>query len=473
MDSQGSSTLIISYQSKDIELSSLETRRHQLERPPSHGDTSLFANPEPSSSSANVQVLPPVDEGWQAWMFCFAALVLEFSVWGFTFSYGIFQEYYTSHPPFNQASRVSVAAVGPTAIAVQYIEGLLLSFFYGRYPDMVKKSMWFGLALCVLSLTLCSFVNQVWLLILLQGVGLGIAGGLLYWPIISFVSEWFVQRRGLAGGIIYAGSGIGGFVFPFLVNALLVRFGHRWTLRIIALLQCILGGVALLGVRPRISPTKYQRGQRRPQLIPPRIQFLKRKVFWANSATNFLQAMSYFPVSLYIAVFTASISSPLSATIVLSLFNSAGVIGQIIIGYLSDRFPYPWIMFTISMGSAIAAFLLWGFADTLARVFAFAIIFGSLSGGFPSVAFAAATDSATPNTEQAPMALSAFSCVKGVAAIIGPIISGILLEAGKTITHGPYGKFGFGPVEIFVGSCSLACSLSSLAVAATRPQVSR
>ena len=88
--------------------------------------------------------------------------------------------------------------------------------------------------------------------------------------------------------------------------------------------------------------------------------------------------MSFFPVSLYIAGFTTSISSTLAATIVLAIFNSSGVIGQIIIGYLSDRFPYPWIMFISTLGSAVAAFLLWGFANTLAQVFAFAILFGGL-----------------------------------------------------------------------------------------------
>lgn len=69
------------------------------------------------------------------------------------------------------------------------------------------------------------------------------------------------------------------------------------------------------------------------------------------------------------------------------------------------------------------------------------------------------------------MAMGAFALVKGVAAIIGPIISGVLLESGKSSTinsSGAYGKFGFGPVEIFVGSCAMATSVSSLAVAATR-----
>lgn len=72
------------------------------------------------------------------------------------------------------------------------------------------------------------------------------------------------------------------------------------------------------------------------------------------------------------------VSSPLNATIVLSLFNSATAVGQVLVGHLTDRYPYPWIMFFSTFGSAIAAFLLWGFADTLVRVFVFAVIFGCL-----------------------------------------------------------------------------------------------
>ncbi|KAI0788899.1 major facilitator superfamily domain-containing protein [Abortiporus biennis] len=401
---------------------------------------------EPNDDT-NVQELPPVDRGWRAWSFCLAAFTLETLVWGFSYSYGVFQNYYTTHPPFENASPTRLAAVGPTALAIQFAEGIILSFFHSRYPDYVKKTMWFGLGLCSLCLVLSSFVSQVPLLILLQGVGLGIGGGMLYWPVISLVSDWFVERRGLAGGIIFAGSGAGGFLFPFIANALLDRVGFRWTLRIWAALQTVLGGGALLAVQPRVPLPRFGHGQRRPPIIPPRVQFVKRPVFWAYSTTNLLQAMSYFPVSLYIAVFTTSISSPLSATVVLSLFNVSGVIGQVLIGWLSDKFPYPWIMFANALISSMAAFLLWGFADTLAQVFVFAIIFGGLSGGFSSVGFSVAVDSAGENPEQAPMALTAFTFVKGIAAIIGPIVSGILLEAGKSSTFGnigstSYGKFG-------------------------------
>ncbi|KAI0788889.1 MFS general substrate transporter [Abortiporus biennis] len=427
-----------------------------------------------NTNNAPIQELPPVDKGRDAWVFCICAFVLETMVWGFDFTYGIFQAYYTSNPPFNSQSHVAISVVNPTALAIQYVQGLLTSLFLGRYPDHLKTIMWVGLGLSTVSMFLSSFVNQVSFLILLHGVGLGIGGGMLYWPIIALVSEWFVQRRGLAGGIIFAGSGVGGFVFPFVINALLSHIGLRWTLRCWTLVQFVFCGLALLGIKSRVPVPKFRKDQKRPRFIPPKMQFLKQSVFWTYSTTYMLQTMSFFPVSLYIATFTTSISSPLSATIVLALFNSASVFGQIIIGYMSDHFPYPWIMFISTLGSAISAFLLWGFADTLARVFAFAIIFGCLAGGFSSVAFAAATDSASPYPEQAPMAMGAFTLVKGVAAIIGPIISAVLLNAGKSSTLASsvsYGKFGFGPVELFVGSCAMASSVASLAVAATRPRL--
>ena len=48
----------------------------------------------------------------------------------------------------------------------------------------------------------------------MQGVALGISGGLLYVPIVKLTPEWFSERRGLASGIIYAGIGVGGEPFP-------------------------------------------------------------------------------------------------------------------------------------------------------------------------------------------------------------------------------------------------------------------
>ncbi|KAI0373779.1 MFS general substrate transporter [Pilatotrama ljubarskyi] len=421
---------------------------------------------------ATVQELPPVDRGLKAWTFCVCGFVLEMMIWGFSFSYGIFQDYYTSNPPFNKASGVAIAAVGTVGLAIQYGEAIFLSFIYGRYPDFMRMGMWLGLLLYFASLFCSSFATEVWQLILLQGVGTGIGGGLTYMPVIKLLPEWFSERRGLAGGIIFAGTGVGGFVFPFVLNALLDRVGLRWTLRIWAIGTSFFSGIALLGMRSRFPIPKFAAHQRRPRFIPPQVGFVKSPLFWTFAITNMMQGLSYFPVSLYIATYTRSVSNQLTATIILSLFNSSAVLGQIILGHLTDRFPYPAIMVVSAVGSALAAFFLWGFANAAIFLYIFAVIFGGLSGGFSSTWPNAAVESVGGQPEYAGMAFAGTAFFKGISAVIGPIISGLLLQTGKGSTMGGgFGRFGYGAVEIFVGSCALVTGVGSVAVAVARQQV--
>ena len=90
------------------------------------------------------------------------------------------------------------------------------------------------------------------------------------------------------------------------------------------------------------------------------------------------QGLSYFPVSLYIATFASLLFDPLTATIVLALFNLSAVIGTVVLGTLSDRFPYAVIMTVSELGAALGALFLWGFAKSPVSLYFFAIIFGAL-----------------------------------------------------------------------------------------------
>jgi hypothetical protein len=59
----------------------------------------------------------------------------------------------------------------------------------------------------------------------------GIGFVTLTYPIISFVDEWWVARKGMAFGIISAASGATGVFMPFIIEALLNRYGYKTTLR--------------------------------------------------------------------------------------------------------------------------------------------------------------------------------------------------------------------------------------------------
>lgn len=85
----------------------------------------------------------------------------------------------------------------------------------------------------------------------------------------------------------------------------------------------------------------------------------------------------------------------------------------------------------------------------------------------------AAVDCAGRKPENADITYAGTAAFKGVSAVIGPILSGFLLEAGKSSPSlgRYYGLAGYGAVEIFVGSCALATGLGSIVVAAARQRI--
>ncbi|TFK98066.1 major facilitator superfamily domain-containing protein [Pterulicium gracile] len=433
----------------------------QSQTRPWDAQSSVTGAEDPQSGIAE---LPP---GYQAWRFCFSALALEILIWGWNYSYGVFQDYYLKHEPFNQAPVTLISAIGTSSTAIQYMESILIIALCQRYPRLVKPAMWIALATCVLAMLISSFATQVWQLVLLQGIVFGLAGGVLYVPIIMWLSEWFVERRGLAGGIIFGGSGIGGFVFPLLIGACLNNVGYAWTIRIFAAVLGVGCSICLIGINARV-PVRGVVAAPRPQksYVSALRDLAKNPLILWMGAANAVQALGYFPVSVFLLNYTSTVtSSPVSPTVALACFNAASVVCYVIFGRICDSYPYPAVMLFSGIGSALGAFLLWGFATNVGLVFAFAIVFGGLSGGFSGVWPATATQIAGSNHEYISYAFGTFGLVKGLGAIVGPIIAAGLRDESKAASSSLYGAFGFRSMEMFVGSMASATAAFSVGVA--------
>lgn len=78
--------------------------------------------------------------------------------------------------------------------------------------------------------------HQPWQLLCTQGLAYSFGGSIVYYPTFSFLSEWFITRRGFANGVCFAGTAAGGLVYPFVLEALLSRYGAEVTLQ--ALVSC-------------------------------------------------------------------------------------------------------------------------------------------------------------------------------------------------------------------------------------------
>lgn len=97
-----------------------------------------------------------------------------------------------------------------------YMIGLVLFPAYKKWPHLAAISKWAGLPVIALSLILASFATNVTQMILTQGVLYAIGGSLLYCPTLVYVDEWFIQRKGLAFGIMWVCSPLA-FPFPLFI----------------------------------------------------------------------------------------------------------------------------------------------------------------------------------------------------------------------------------------------------------------
>lgn len=100
-----------------------------------------------------------------------------------------------------------------------------------RWPRLRR---WFGplgLLLTAVGFLMSSFATNVWQLIATQGVICALGCGLLFTPSTLYLDEWFIKRKGLAYGVMWAGKSAAGVGVPFAMEACLQKFGPSVTLQ--------------------------------------------------------------------------------------------------------------------------------------------------------------------------------------------------------------------------------------------------
>src|SRR5262249_51940778 len=97
-------------------------------------------------------------------------------------------------------------------------------------------------------------MNQVWQLVLLWGIVVGIGTGLTAMVLAATVAtRWFNHRRGLVMGILAASSATGQLLFLPLIAEFTTRFGWRAALVLIAASLAATGVLVLMLMRDRPS----------------------------------------------------------------------------------------------------------------------------------------------------------------------------------------------------------------------------
>lgn len=400
--------------------------------------------------------LPPADGGKDAWLFLFSCFMLEGMIWGFPASYGVFQEYYSTHEPF--AGARNIAVVGACAMGIMYMDIAIVYALLKCLPRLRRWSTPMGLIVMCLALGLGSFSTDVSHLIITQGVIYAIGGGFAWTPILFLIEEWWVRRRGFAYGATMAGMGLSGAILPVVLEWLLNNYGFRTTLRVSAVSVLALNFPILFFFKPRLpfSQSTQVRGFD--------MSFWKSPTYLVLQSGNVLQSLGYFLPAIYLPTFARSLgASNVESMLTVVLLNGAAFVGSLCMGLAVDRYHVISCIFASALGSTISVFLLWGFSTSLPPLYVFCIFYGAFAGSNSSSwsAIMRETKREKQGADEG-MIFALLSCGKGVGNLCSGPLSEALLHAGSWKVSMAYGS-SYGALIVFTGVTALLSGWSIVA----------
>ncbi|CAI6337050.1 unnamed protein product [Periconia digitata] len=317
-----------------------------------------------------------------------------------------------------------------------------------------------GLVIAAMALGLASLSTNVVHLILTQGIMYSIGGGLAWTPILFYIEEWWVRRRGFAFGVTMAGLGLSGAILPIAIQWMLEKYGFRTTLRVCALSFVVLNFPVLFFFKPRLPLSQTSQSRSFD------MSFWTCRKFLIHESTIIIQGLGYFLPAIYMPLYARSIgASGLESTATIILLNFAAFIGCVCMGSAVDRFDVVDCLCITAVISTSSVFLLWGFATSLPVLYVFCIVYG-IFAGCNSSAWSAIMRDTKEKREGADLGM-VFACLsagKGVANLCSGPLSEALLRAGSWKAGMAYGS-GYGTLIVFTGTSAF---LSGWSYAAKR-----
>jgi MFS family permease len=239
------------------------------------------------------------------------------------------------------------------------------------------------------------FVTELWQLVFLWGIVLGIATGVTPPLGASIATRWFVSRRGLAIGIMTNANAAGQVVFLPLLMTLVVAGGWRSGLVMIALSAAILIPAVWLwmrdypadvGLEPfrsekesasRQSRSGYVRGNIRPVSLSSVGEAFKTSTFWLLAGCFFIcgvTANGLIGTHLIPHAIERGIPQLTAATAV-GIMGGASFVGTTFAGWLVDRVDPRKVLAAVYALRGSSLFILPYVTEPLG-LFVFAVIYG-------------------------------------------------------------------------------------------------
>jgi MFS family permease len=343
--------------------------------------------------------------GWVIVAVCSLTMALAY---GIMYSFSVFFKPIVAQ---FQWDRATVSSIYSLSIVSRGAVSIGIGWLADRYGAM-KLSVFCGVMI-VTGLLLASRVTQLWQFYVAFGLflSIGLSGA---YPIGSAVtSRWFKKKRGMALGVVAAGSGFGTLTIVPLGQFLINQFNWSTAFMIFG----IGGGILVISTAFFLKPAPNDYGNLQfPQGTVPNQQCetgisFKKAIFTKEllilivtfTLVNFCIQM----IMIHLVNFATDIGiSSFQAAGFVGIIGVVSIVGRLFMGGASDRIgTYPSIVACCIL--LLAAFILLIFNRSLWGFYLFTILFGFAYGG---------------EVPQLPMMVAQIFGIRAMAALMGIVV---------------------------------------------------
>ncbi|KAI4653494.1 hypothetical protein J4E93_001260 [Alternaria ventricosa] len=388
-----------------------------VEQPPVPVDEKRPETTEPTAAVSPFHPSQFPDGGRDAYLCLLGGFCCLFCSFGWLNCVGVFQSYYQR----NQLSAYSpstVAWIASLEIFVMFAPGPIVGFLYDNYGP--KYILLFGTLFHVLGLMMTSLCTEYWQFILAQGICSPLGLNCIFQAGTSTIPTWFLKKRGLAYGVMAAGSGLGGIIFPIMATHLIPEIGYGWTMRTFGFLILGMMTIAFFTVKSRLPP------QPRTLEFKVFVEPFRDIRFVLLTIASFLFFMGLFiPINfIEVQAMAAGMSTSLAGYL-LAILNAASIFGRIIPGALADKVGKFNMQSLWCLVAGILVLALALPASGNAAFITFAGLYGFASGAF--VSLLPAQIAHISKVEQIGIRVGVvFACIS-VAGLVGNPIAGAIV----------------------------------------------
>ncbi len=365
-----------------------------------------------------------------AWIIAFTGTLVTILAHGFgRMSYSVIL------PSMKDGLALNYTQIGSIAMG-NFIGYLCLAIAGGFLATRfgVRRMVFISLLLMGVTLFLTGLADSfsfAFLMRLITGAG----NGASYVPIMVLPAAWFVMRkRGLATGIITAGTGTGLFLSGIILPPIMAAFGregwrYAWFFLGVAVVVFAFVCYAFLRNDPTEKGVSMYGGEEEKKALPKitlvsafREVVLQREL-WKLGCVYFMFGFSYV---IYFTFFVAYLTnekglSPVSAGRIFAVLGIFSIFCGVIYGWISDILGRR-AGLMIAYVTLALSYLIFAFWTDYAGYYLSAAVFGMAAFSIPTIMAAASGDAVGGSL--APAAFGFITLFFGIGQALGPVFGG-------------------------------------------------